>query len=363
MKNRQNILVLFFLLFVAGQAQAFKLSPTGTALDRQRAYMNSGWFERMQEKFALRGIDQFSEPVHEEITHRIYDCDADQPVCGDPEAEYAPHTVLAGVRWNDDPPFRLNSTSFSECKVDETIRVITQPLCWARLFKYAEGKARDETFDAEHASGNLMYRSHFGDLQFIHAMASKDGEAAAETKKRIMMWAEFTWRVASGEYKQGTLLKNVTVPGFNAFFGNVGWNVQDLFTLGNPPLRKHIGDVAFGSLLHMVEDSFARGHVSRKEGVYGETCTGGKAGKPGVIREFRSYQNQDHAKHGEFDSRRALADQLIERPSVVGIGRDLRNLYEQGASWDSVEPFLDCVFAIEDPNVKASAGNGLHAAE
>jgi hypothetical protein len=362
MKNIRRMFAVFFALLVIGQAHAFKLSPTGTSLDRYRAYMNSGFIEWMEQKLALRGVHQFTEPVHEEITHRIYDCDADQKICGNAEVEYAPYAVLAGVRWNDDPPFRLNSTGISECKVDETIRVITQPVCWARLFKYAESKARNETYDAEHSAGNLMYRSHFGDLQFIHAMASTDGEAATETQKRMMMWAEFTWRVALGEYSHGTLLRTVTVPGFNKFFGNVGWNVQDLFTLGNPPLRKHIGDVAFGSLLHMVEDSFARGHVSRAEGVYGEVCPGGKAGKPGVIREFRSYQNQDHYKHAEFDSRLALADHLVERPSVVGIGRDLRNMYEQHASWENVKPYLACAFAIEDGNVKASAGNGMHAA-
>jgi hypothetical protein len=124
-----------------------------------------------------------------------------------------------------------------------------------------------------------------------------------------------------------------------------------------------MGDVAFGSLLHMLEDSFARGHVSRAEGVYGEICPGGRAGKPGAIREFHSYQNQDHAKHGEYDSRRALADHLIDKPSVVGIGRDLRKMYEDHASWETVAPFLACAFAFEDANVKASAGNGLHAAK
>lgn len=353
-------MVVAIALFIAGQAHAFKLSPTGTSLDRQRAYAKAGWFDRVQEKLALRGIHHFTEPVHEEITHRIYDCDADQNICGDPEGDYAPKPVLAGVRWNDDPPFRLNSTSFSECKIDETIRIITQPMCWVKLFKHAETHTSTEPFDADHTASNLMYRSHFGDLQFIHSMASKDGEAADITQRNILMWAEFTWRVGQGEYSHGTLLKEIKIPGFDRYFGNVGWNVQDLFTLGNPPLRKNIGDVAFGSLLHMVEDSFSRGHVSRAEGVYGESCPGGRMGKPGVIQEFHSYQNQDHDKHGESDSRTAMGDQLIEKPSVVAVGRDLRALYEQRASWETVRPYLACVFAIEDPNALASAGSAFN---
>lgn len=347
-------------LMIAGQSYAFKLSPSGTALDRQRAYANAGWFERVQEKLALRGIHHFTESVHEEITHRIYDCDADQNICGDQDGDYAPKPVLAGVRWNDDPPFRLNSSSISECKLGETVRIITQPMCWAKLFKYAETNAAKELFDAGHTASNLMYRSHFGDLQFVHSMASKDGETAEVTQRNILMWAEFTWRVGLGEYSHGALLKEVKIPGFNQYFGNVGWNVQDLFTLGNPPLRKNMGDVAFGSLLHMVEDSFSRGHVSRAEGVYGEFCPGNSTGKPGVIQEFHSYQNQDHGKHGESDSRTAMGDQLVEKPSIVAIGRDLRGLYEQRASWETVKPYMACIFAIEDFSVRASSGSAFN---
>lgn len=100
----KNALVMIIALLVAMPAYSFKLSPTGTALDRYRAYSNSGYYGQMQQWLALRGIHQFTEPVHEEITHRIYDCDADQSVCGKAENDYAPNSVLAGVRWNDDPP-------------------------------------------------------------------------------------------------------------------------------------------------------------------------------------------------------------------------------------------------------------------
>lgn len=40
--------------------------------------------------------------------------------------------------------------------------------------------------------------AHFGDLQFVHSMTLKDGEAAEVTQKNILMWAEFTWRVGLG---------------------------------------------------------------------------------------------------------------------------------------------------------------------
>ena len=42
----------------------------------------------------------------------------------------------------------------------------------------------------------------------------------------------------------------------------------------NPPLRSHIKEVAFGSLLHMVQDSFAKAHVDRAEAIQGQMCEG-----------------------------------------------------------------------------------------
>ena len=352
----------FFIVLITISPQdvyAFKLSPSGTAIDRQRSYLNSTWIEKVQQKFALRGIHQFTEPVHEEITQRIFGCDADSAICSNTDIDYAPQSVLAGVRWNDDPPFRLTNTSIVECKTSQTIRVITQPVCWAKLFKDAEKKSLTEVYDASHVASNLMYRSHLGDLQFLHAMASKDGETAGETQKRILMWIEFTWRVSMGEYPNGTLLKDIKIEGFNQFFGNVGWNIQDLFTLGDPLLRKDIGEVAFGSLLHIVQDSFAKGHASRRDAVYGETCFNSRFPKPGMIEEFHSYQHQNHDVHAVYDSRQAFEDQLIEKPSVVAVGRTLVDYYQAGASWDSVRDYFSCIFAVEDIDSKSSAGVGL----
>ena len=356
MKKSYILISTIIALFVAEHSYAFKLSPTGTPLDRYRAYAKGGWLDRIESKLAHRGIHNFTEAVHEEITNRIYDCNADQIICEKPDAGYAPQAVLAGVRWNDDPPFRLNETSIEACKVGQTIRIITQPICWAKLFKYAESRASKEHFDSSNGAGNLMYRSHFGDLQFLHSMASKDGEIASETQREILMWAEFTWGVVQGSYTHKTLLNEIKIDGFNNYFGRVGWNVQDLFTLGNPPLRKDLGDVAFGSLLHMVEDSFSQGHAARAEGVYGESCPGGSSGKPGIIQEFHSYQNQNHDEHGASDSRIALGDHLVERPSIVDIGRDLRRFHEAKASWEVVEPYMMCIFALEDTDIPASAG-------
>lgn len=95
-------------------------------------------------------------------------------------------------------------------------------------------------------------------------MAAKEREPAHVTKRNIMMWAEFTWRVSIGDIGAQTLMPEVGVPGFDGLFGGNGWTVEGLFTLGNTGLRRHVREVAFGSLLHTVEDSFAKGHAHRE---------------------------------------------------------------------------------------------------
>jgi len=94
--------------------------------------------------------------------------------------------VIYGVRWNDLPPFKLlpdegNCTYLGKsCIVSQTIRFSTQPLCWYCLFKDAEKKAQIKPIVGCSKAqgtfhGNVMTRSHFGDLQFLHAMASEKG--------------------------------------------------------------------------------------------------------------------------------------------------------------------------------------------
>ena len=105
----------------------------------------------------------------------MYGCNGDAEVCSGSDALNAPAAVLAGVRWNDDPPFRLlrNQAKGTNCVATETIRFETQPGCWTALFLSANKRA---VAGATFGSGDAMlYRTHFGDLQFLHAMATKDG--------------------------------------------------------------------------------------------------------------------------------------------------------------------------------------------
>lgn len=355
--------VLAFVMTFPSVSWAFQLSPQGSVLERKLSRMNSSAFDRLTQRLGGVGLSLFSASVHEEITQRIYGCEGDTEFCADADLGMASMYIIAGVRWNDDPPFRLSRDQGKGlgCKVEETIRYITQPACWGGLFSDAKKMAaRGEPMDA--ASGaSMLHRSHFGDLQFLHAMASRDGETAAETQRKILMWSEFVWRTGLGEYKLETQLRDIPVEGFGEHFGKSEWRVQDLFTLGNIALRQRPNEVAFGSLLHLVQDSFANGHVDRREPIYGQKCPGLEdRAKPGIIKEFHAYGNQDSDKHGHYDSPDAFAKHVAStRPNVVHVGQTLKEMFEKQQRWEVVQPYLECVFSVENAMAGAAAGDGF----
>lgn len=195
----------------------------------------------------------------------------------------------------------------------------------------------------------------------MHAMASSDGEDPNVTKRKIMAWARFTWGIAIGESQLDDSPYSMKIDGFDSLFKyNREWRVQDLFGLGNPQIRKpdRIARVAVGSLLHMVQDSYAGGHVDRQEPTPGRMCPGSPlAAKPGSILEFHSYGKQDHGKHGDSDRLGAFAQHHHSiNPGAVTAGQELHKLFLIKAPWTVVEPYLDCVFTLSPDVRKSSAG-------
>ncbi len=347
---------------------AFSIKPVETDQDKRlRAFEDHGnWFF---DSLADAYIARFTQPVHEEGIQRIYGCEGDDGACQALEkpSRFAPEAVIYGARWNDNPPFLMERSGMRDC-VGKTIKLPNYSKCWAVLFRdAAKCSSKGEFFDAK--SGHvLLYRLHFGDMQFLHSMASKDGEPAGDTKSKIMMWAEFTYRLAKGELDRGIELRKTGIKGMETLFYNRGWTSQQLFTRGDATFRgpQDFRDFAFGSLLHLVEDSFALSHTERDE-PSGEKCSVVPSqDKPGKILKFLSYTNQDHNKHSEQDNQDALKYHLVilpsdkMQPNVVAIGRTLKGYYEQKRPWEEVKRYLDeCVFDLEDPTAEAGPGEAF----
>lgn len=358
MRSGALLLVLVSWLALSPAAFAYKLATKASPEERQLAGITNSYWTSTLGYIASRGMPLLTEPVHEEITNRIFGCNGD--VCAGSSATQAPAAVLAGVRWNDDPPFRLTADQArsTDCKSKQTIRFETQPGCWIELFRAAEQGAAG---GASYGPGDAMlYRTHFGDLQFLHAMAAKDGELAKDTKARLMGWFEFTWRAALGEYVLDTRLKDIDNATIQAAFGKSEWRLLDLYTQGaSGGLRQHVADVAFGSLLHAVEDSYAAGHAEREESSGTGSCRAGAISvpAPGAILSFHAYNHQDHRAHGDADTRNAFMLGFQQPGNVVEIGRAIVRARNQRMQWVEVAPLFDCVLTLQRPDAEAGPGD------
>jgi hypothetical protein len=345
-----SIFILTLLLSLPGNA--FQSHPNESPKDSRLAEM-AGFRARVSQEASERFLYLFKSPVHEAVTQAAYGCTKDELIdCA--KKNHASRAMIWGARWNDDPPFRMKSGP-SVCKCEQTIRANTQPSCWYALFKDGEKKAASgKIFGPGYA---MLYRVHFGDLQFLHAMASQDGEAAEATRAKIMMWAEFTWGVATQTLARDRYIRELGVPGLGAHFPG-DQSATILFSLGYPGFQNSkISEVALGSLLHMVQDSFSNSHVTRADPL-GDECNGMPGVlKPGMIRQFHSYARQDHEKHNAADDEKAAELHRTETaPCAVDVCRTIIEMWERKATWPEAKKYFDFVFALHPSVMVAGAG-------
>jgi hypothetical protein len=165
--------------------------------------------------------------------------------------------------------------------------------------------------------------------------------------------------VFTEEFTYDRLLNTIDIPVIKEHFGCTGWSVEDIYILGRTDkLRDMLSDIAFGSVLHTVQDSFAAGHVEREPAPLNEMCAGVAAAKPGRIVEFHSYANQDARKHDLEDERDAMASSAADRwPEAVEASRQLFRFRKRWADWDKVvRPYMECIFDVSNPDAVSSSG-------
>lgn len=350
-------------LLITGDALAFKLYPHATSTENRVSYLEQRWLGTFLDGVARWIIEHFTSPVHEEITHRIWGCEdleAEGCLAPLPHGSHAPAAVLFGVQWNDNPPFSLTATKTKDCPKYTTIRLPNYSKCWYTLFKNASKRAELSEYFDHRSDAALLYRVHFGDMQFLHAMASWNGEKMGDTKGRILTCAELAYRTAIGEISPGMPLSDVPVPRIPRLFKGKGYSVENLFTRGVPEYRSNVGQVALGSLMHVIEDSFAKGHAARDEPT-GENCLPHPhTKKAGRVLRFYSFSGQDKNKHGKADSRDAFEAHFISQtPHMVAVGRALKAMYDASEPWVGVRSFLDqCVFEVAEDDLDLPAGPG-----
>src|SRR5258706_3953856 len=208
----------------------------------QIAPLSSEWEERLTKeptssraRIAGKLGRLIKSPVHEEIAQLAMGCttaDGDLPTntqCASANAGFATQFINYGVRWNDLPPFSLRPNEGKRCTkvfgfgkacdVSQTVRFSTQPDCWYCMFIAAEkiaasGRKIVGCLPSVREKGSrvitmhLLARSHYGDLQFLHAMAHEYDLDPTRTQSEILGWLEFVWKVATREIPPETLLRD-----------------------------------------------------------------------------------------------------------------------------------------------------------
>ncbi len=329
-------------LLAAAGAHAFKLQAVGPSSGDSPL----GVVNRQAQGF----LNQFSSDIHERITHRAYEM-AGVKLADD---------VITGVRWNDNPPAVRIGALFGACN-GRDLKLGEGMECWTNMVRI-DRMAWEALSRREKAIAPL--RSHFGDMQFLHAMASHSGEPAAETRRNALRYAEFAYRVARGEIgphaNMFALRKAASAldPDTGAWASNLFsapakrlWTVQDIYLPRSGSLRL----IAFGSLLHLVEDSYSAAHVWRKSTrVQANGCPAYDT--TDAILRFHTYVGQDTEKHGLCDD----APDWLEAPrpgSPIEVLAELVRAYRDNRDWPEVKAILEQqVFRLTDTAADARPG-------
>lgn len=317
----------------------------------------------------------FHAPIHESLTLSA--------LINVPNSGVAPGTSLSsannadwefirGVVWNDDPAGLL-----FEDKADANHAYSTGAMWWIK-YNAGEEEWNPSQLDDDRFY-NVIGRSHYGDMQFLHCMAAAPGEQPAETKRRVMIWMEVMYKLSNGEegITPDTLVKNSKlgdllatpddVPG-----GSIPPRFQSLSYMLAPKSPFQAIDIrrrALGSMLHVIQDSYAIGHTQRVPlNKDDQTSTDPLAYKPGTtdrwgaILNFHTYFGQNGDKHGHYDHPfDAIPDpedlgNLDQWNGMIGC-RDavdkciaLARMRFEGKKWDDgVARFLDEeVFAVDE---------------
>lgn len=335
---------------------------------------------------------EMKKPVHETMTLLAYDYylnpEAAQGGKANTSAEVLRKSgvfrdLVLGSEWNDDPDALLRQN-------------VVRAKQWYALFKDAQLQAKC-AHDSKQAICNdvkitdtpmMLYRSHFGDFQFLHAMASQPSETAQETKDRMMAWAKFayTLSISSNNLSKETI-DGPTISAFSnisSLLKRQGWTVGALFdpvpggewvrSFGMSSLGRYkpsgvpraqvqyktiaqassIKHIALGSLLHMIQDSYSDAHAEREGG-----CNPLSKERAKII-SFRDYVFQLSDDHAVADTHpRWLEHGDLQKKNPLWASAKIIQYSFRKAPWEGeVEAFLSNeVFPLAHPEQLPTTGD------
>jgi hypothetical protein len=260
------------------------------------------------------------------------------------------NSVVAGVRWNDDPLSLLHKH-----KKDFLVH-----------FLDSARRSREGRIDVK---WDLFYRSHSGDMQFLHSMASSAKETAKETCRYISTWLEFCYKVATGEipydYRFRSIQHHMSERGAEIFkkvmispSGSRGkWTSKLMFGMEcdrdfsffrngrftelkykyHELSRDDVMNYALGSAVHIIQDSYCRSHTKRESD---------------EVVQFGYFRAQATGRHGEADKKYFPGDVspeliVVTKRVIELVLLDRRN--GNGSDWDEFNMIVNReIFRLRD---------------
>lgn len=265
----------------------------------------------------------YGEPIHETISIEAV---KQSGFLTDEQSHLLKH-LLEGVRFNDSPNGEF---------IDGTDASST-------LFPVIDFALKFVGINKGQAIHDPTKASHFGNYQYMHAMGW-EGSDRAEIRGKIDRFIYHCWRMATEPNSYDNLVKD--------YEAVVKADENFKYTSNQIILRKTIQlfpkNVVFlhanhqdelkyraiGTILHVIQDSYAKGHTVR---------VGWEAGdNSGAIRYFQNYSEQDSHSHAEFDNTRHHAVGVFEISGAqAALKRSVQflNLLKSGCPW--TRPLLD----------------------
>ncbi|RLW63867.1 MAG: hypothetical protein B6D73_13810 [gamma proteobacterium symbiont of Stewartia floridana] len=293
-----------------------------------------------------------TSPVHENLLAEVMNQSLDTNFSVIEKAQLI-QEIAIGTRWNDDPL--------------DLIRKKKKDALFSFLDSCQEEKSKsiDATWD-------LMYRTHCGDMQFLHSMASNNDEIANVTKRKILAWTEFSYKVAVGviptRWRFRSIDRKMSDEGARLFKaimisktgGRSKWTPYVLFSqscdrdftfFSNGQLTKlkcaqkdmserQIENMALGSLIHVIQDSFSKSHTERKDG---------DIIRFGIYSEQSSHDHKKEDKHyDDTDSNYSQPNLYAVLSEIIRLALEDRNT-RTDENWTQVRGLLtNTVFKLRD---------------
>ncbi len=261
------------------------------------------------------------------------------------------NALIVGLWWNDDPDHFAYANS-----------LLPGVLSYVEMKQVAKRARASGGLHKDRRSNRMIYRSHYGDLAFLHGMATADLETPLATQQKIIGWMNFAYQVATAQISPDAAFGKLDHPVSKLFSKQPLMTVDNLFKPRRRMAHLSVSKLALGSMLHLLQDSFAAGHTGRVHTGLGK-CTSGR------VSQFQFYLRQVSARHLGEDSRGALLQNIMRASkhvqNPVDASAQILLFARARADWATVvEPYLrETLFCVDDATVSAGPGAFIPARE